>query len=67
MNGKTSSPRRILHLIVEGLSPARLEEIAESVGGEGDVTEIFQLTESSAREALEKIFTADTIAVWGEV
>ena len=64
---ETPLPRRVLHLIVEGLSPARLEKIAGSVGGAGDVTEIFQLTESSAREALEKIFAADTVAVWGEV
>ena len=58
---ETPSSRRVLHLIVEGLSPARLEEIAKSVGGATDVTEIFQLTEASAaRGAGERFSSADT-------
>ena len=47
---------------------ARLEELAGSSPGTTGVTrEIFPLTESTAREALGKIFAADTVAVWGEV
>jgi hypothetical protein len=65
MTGETSSPHRVLHLIVEGFPPARLRELTGSAGAADDVTEIFQLTEVSAREALEKIFAADTVAVWG--
>ena len=56
--------RRILHLVVEGFPAARLDELSPSAPGTADVTEIFQLTESNAREALEKIFAADTVAVW---
>jgi len=63
---ETSSPRRVLHLIVEGFPPARLEELGNSTDG-SDITEIFQLTEASAREALDKIFAADTVVVWGKV
>lgn len=62
----TSAPHRVLHLILDGFPPERLEELSAQ-GGAGDVTEIFQLTEASAHEALEKIFAADTVAVWGEV
>jgi hypothetical protein len=29
--------------------------------------ELFHLTEANAREALEKIFAADTVAVWGKI
>jgi hypothetical protein len=62
MNGETSAPYNILHLVIEGYPAVRLEEIVES--SPGTVTEIFPLTEANAREALEKIFAADTIAVW---
>jgi len=61
------NPRRILHLVVEGYPAARLEELAESSRGTTGVTEIFPLTESTAREALGKIFAADTVAVWGKL
>jgi len=65
---ETSAPRRVLHLVIEGFPAARLEEIAGSSPGTTDVTrEIFPLTEANAREALEKIFAADTVAVWGAV
>jgi hypothetical protein len=64
---ETPAPRRILHLVLEGFPAARLAEIAGSSPGTADVTEIFQLTESNAGEALEKIFAADTIAVWTDV
>ena len=64
MSGETSAPRRILHLVVEGFPAPRLEEIAGTSPGTTEVTEIFQLTDANAHEALEKIFAADTIAVW---
>lgn len=62
-----ASPRRILHLVIEGFPPDRLVELANPPGDGGDIVEIFQLTEASAHEALEKIFTADTVAVWGSI
>ena len=58
------SPRRLLHLVVDGFPPERLEELSLGANASGDITEIFQLNESSAPEALEKIFAADTVAVW---
>ena len=64
---ETSAPRRVLHLVIEGFSADRLEELAKSSSGTTDVTEIFPLTETNARAALEKIFASDTIAVWGDV
>jgi len=64
---EASVPHRVLHLIVEGFPPARLEELAGSTIGTDEVAEIFELSEASAREALEKIFAAATIAVWGGV
>jgi hypothetical protein len=67
MSELSKKPCRILHLVVEGFPAARLEEIAVSSPGPSDVTEIFQLTEATAREALGKIFTADTVAVWGKI
>jgi hypothetical protein len=61
------SPRRVLHLVVEGFPPDRLAELAASGDETNFITEIFQLSDSSAGEALEKIFAADTVAVWGKV
>jgi hypothetical protein len=58
---ETSEKRRVLHFIVEGFPAEREAELAA-----GDA-EIFHLTEATAREALEKIFAADTVAVWGKV
>jgi len=67
MNGETSAPRRILHLVLEDFPAAWLEEIAATSPSTTGVTEIFPLTESNAREALEKIFASDTVAVWGKI
>ena len=67
MNETFPNPRRALHLVIEGFSADRLEEIARSSPGTTGVTEIFPLTEANAREALEKIFAADTVAVWGKI
>jgi hypothetical protein len=65
MNEETSAPRRILHLVIEDFPAAKLAEIVESSPETTGITEIFPLTESNAREALDKIFAADTVAVWG--
>jgi hypothetical protein len=58
MSETSSHPRRVLHLVVEGFPAEKLKEI------EG---EVLHLTETNAREALEKIFAADTVAVWGKL
>ncbi len=57
-------PRRILYLIVGDLPADRLSEITAGSGAE---TEVIPLTETNGREALDKIFAADTVAVWGPV
>ena len=62
----TSAPRRILHLVIEDFPAAMLAEIVEASPETAGFTEIFPLTESNAREALEKIFASDTVAVWGK-
>jgi hypothetical protein len=67
MNETFPNPRRALHLVIEGYPADTLEKIAGSSPGTTGVTEIFPLTESNAREALEKIFAADTVAVWGKI
>jgi hypothetical protein len=61
---ETSSIRRALHLVLEGFPEERLGEVADA---SADGTEIFHLTEANAKEALEKIFAADSVAVWGKV
>ena len=63
MNENSPAPRRALHLVLDGFPVERLDEIAKAA----DVTqtvEIFHLTEATAKEALGKIFAADSIAVW---
>jgi hypothetical protein len=68
MNGETfPNPRRILHLVINHFPAARLAEIVKSSPHTAGGTEIFPLTAANAREALEKIFAADTVAVWGQV
>ena len=62
---ETSEKRRILHLIVEGFPADKLAVLSAPSPGTDDDVEIFHLTESNAREALEKIFATDTVAVWG--
>ena len=56
-------PRRSLYLVVEGLPEAQRPVVPPGDAG----VEIFELTEASAREVLEKIFAADAVSVWGEV
>jgi hypothetical protein len=60
-----SATRHMLHLTVEGLSPARREELEKLAARAGGAAEIMALTEANSREALEKIFAADAVAVWG--
>ena len=55
-------PRRVLHLVIEGLAENRLAELKPDA-----TTEVVRLDESNAREVLEKIFAADTVAVWTKV
>jgi len=58
---ENSHTHRVLHLIVEGFPPKKVEALTESS------SEIFPLTETNAREALEKIFAAETVMVWSEL
>jgi len=67
MNENPPAPRRVLHLAIEGFPADKLEEIAGSALETTDAMEIFQLTEANAREALEKIFAADAVMVWGNI
>ncbi len=67
MSEETSVPHRVLHLVIEGFPAGKLAELSTSAADTTDLTEIFQLTEANAGEALEKIFAADTIAVWGKL
>jgi hypothetical protein len=62
-----SEPRRVLNLVIEGLSEERRKELDRIAAEPGMVSEIFPLTEENARAALEKIFAADAVAVWGKV
>ncbi len=59
----SETPRRVLHLTLEGLPADQLAGL--STTEPGTTTEVFPLTEATAAEALEKIFAADTVAVWG--
>lgn len=63
----TSPSHRILHLAVGNFSASKLEELKKSSEAAGDTTEIFVLIEANAREAVEKIFSVDGVAVWGEL
>jgi hypothetical protein len=56
-----------MHLAMGDFLVAKLEELKKTSDAAGDVTEIFVLTEANAREAVEKIFSADGVAVWGEL
>ena len=51
-----------LDLIIEGFPKERADELAKQPDSEA-----FPLTEASAKEALEKIFAADSVAVWSKV
>jgi len=64
---EASPSHRVLHLVIEGFPAERMQELDSAAPDANTVTEIFQLTDSNAREALEKIFAADTVAVWTPV
>ena len=51
-----------LDLIIEGFPKERAEELARQPD-----SETLPLTEANAKEALEKIFAAETVAVWSNV
>jgi len=51
-----------LHLIVEGFPQERADDLARQPDSEA-----FPLTEANAKDALEKIFAADSVAVWSDV
>lgn len=55
---ENSPARKALNIVLEGFPAERESELGP---------EIFHLNESNAHEALEKIFAADTVAVWGKV
>ena len=55
----------VLHLVVAGLDPARRAELNRMAAERK--TEILELTEANAQQALEKVFAADHVAVWGAV
>jgi len=59
MSDTPVAPRRVLHLVVEGFPEDRLKELS----AQGDA-QVFHLNETTAKEALEKIFAADSVAVW---
>jgi hypothetical protein len=59
----SETPRHILYLLVEGLPDAQRPVVPDDEEG----TEIFPLNESTVREALQKIFAADAVSVWGRV
>jgi hypothetical protein len=65
MSETPARPRRVLHLVIDGFPADKLAELSASARGASDLTEIFPLTETNARDALGKIFAADTVAVWG--
>lgn len=67
MSETSAAPRRVLHLVVKGFPEERLGEIADSAVASKDNAEIFYLNEENAKEALEKIFAADSVAVWTDL
>jgi hypothetical protein len=54
----SEAKRKILHLLIDGLP----EDQRPPADAEA---ETLTLTEANAREALEKIFAADAVSVWG--
>ena len=63
MSEISPTPKHALHLVLPSFPADKMNAIATPLPD----TEVFTLTEASAREALEKIFAADTIAVWTEL
>jgi hypothetical protein len=55
-------PRRVLYLVVGDATPLEIAPSSAEI-----TTEVFRLTPATAPAALEKIFAADSVAVWGEI
>ncbi len=64
---ETSASRHILHLVIDGFSPEREAELRAAAAATPGALEVFRMTEANAGEALEKIFAADGVAVWGQL
>ncbi len=62
---ESPKPRQVLHLVMAGFPPERLAELTAS--SPGVTSEVLHLKPDNARAALEKIFAADSVAVWGQV
>ncbi len=54
----SETKRRVLYIVVDGLPKDQQPPAAADA-------EVLRLTEANAREALEKIFAADAVSVWG--
>jgi hypothetical protein len=67
ISNEPSAPRRVLHLVIEGIPEEKVAELSAPGPGTTEVVEVFSLTEANADEALEKIFAADAVAVWGKI
>ncbi len=67
MSDPTPAPRRILHLVIDDFPAEKLAEIVEASPKAAGETEIVALTKANAREALDLIFAADTVAVWSKL
>ncbi len=50
---------KTLHLVLETFPPARVAELRANAEDE-----VFLLTDENAKEALQKIFAAESICVW---
>jgi hypothetical protein len=66
MSETSPTPRHVLHLIMKGFPSEKLAELSAPSPGTSDIVEILPLNEANAREALEKIFAADAVAVWSQ-
>jgi len=62
-----TTPRRILHLVIDGFPAEKVAQLVESAPASASPTEILTLTKTNAREALDLIFASDTIAVWSSI
>ena len=59
---ESSPTRRVLHLVVGDYPVEKVKEVTKA-----DDANILPLTEANAREALEKIFAAEGVAVWSKL
>jgi hypothetical protein len=52
----------MLHLVLKDFSPERATELRRD-----EDAEVFLLTEDNAKEALDKIFAADSVCIWTDL